>query len=365
MVAITDEESARAWLGTQPHQVQVWFAARCALRALPCVGFADSEKVESLANVSFRALLVAVAAGTCRASDMKDLATTNRSAADDAHPTAAAAYSILSRAYSAARSAADSALSAADPAESFLSAARSIGYSGDALARYSAATYAAASNDAENSLAWPRLWHDADMPEGLDEGWDWLRAHLAADPEKWGFWLEWYEAILNGQPLPWELSFRIATTLTDKDWDKGAAHVAERIAEIRRAFDVADAVSDLRGATETVAADGLRVHRGHNNPPELIEDSKLAERTTIVWAALDELEREAKAETPDKTKAQAALAVIREWFLSACAYLGRKADLAIDTAIRWAIPTIGGGYFLLNPDKLQKLINLAEHWLRP
>lgn len=71
------------------------------------------------------------------------------------------------------------------------------------------------------------------MPYGLKEGWNRLRAHLSADPETWGFWLEWYEAILDGNPLPWELSFRIATTLTDADWDAGPAHVAGRIEEIR------------------------------------------------------------------------------------------------------------------------------------
>lgn len=371
MVEITDEESARAWLETQPHQVQVWFAVRCALRAVPSLGFAEGETRSDLVFACFRAMLIAVAASTCPATEMKGLESSAEPASDSA--ASASRSAAHSAARFAAHSAAASTLSCLSARSAVRSAARSAAHSAESANQSAepdfhvfahSAAYSAASNDAENASAWARLWHNDQIPQTLATGLEQLQALMSSNEIIWGFWLEWYEAILNGHPLPWELSFRIATTLTDEDWDKGPTHVAERIAEIRKSFDVARAVSDLRGSVEEVAADGLQAHRWHNNPPEPIEEPALVERTTVVLAALDDLEREAKAAEPDKSRARQALAVIRDWFGAVCAYLGSKADRAIDKSIDWGVPA-GLGYLVLNPDKLQKVIDLAERWLTP
>jgi hypothetical protein len=51
-VEITDQTSAKAWLETQDHQTQVWFAARCALRALPGLGTWGDATKSGLAIIS-------------------------------------------------------------------------------------------------------------------------------------------------------------------------------------------------------------------------------------------------------------------------------------------------------------------------
>lgn len=40
-----------------------------------------------------------------------------------------------------------------------------------------------------------------------------------------------------------------------------------------------------------------------------------------------------------------------------------KVDLTVDTAIKWAVPAIGGGYLVMNPDTLSTVIEAAKRWL--
>ncbi|MEP5008562.1 hypothetical protein, partial [Roseobacter sp.] len=72
-VEITDEASARAWLDGQEHQTQVWFAARCAARGLPGIGFAPDATTSGLALAVFRAMVISAGAGTCPPADMRAL----------------------------------------------------------------------------------------------------------------------------------------------------------------------------------------------------------------------------------------------------------------------------------------------------
>ncbi len=82
MVEITDRESAKAWLETQDHQTQVWFAARCALRALPGLRIPGMMRRKAgLAFASLRAILISAAAATCPAAEMTHLHEAANSAA--------------------------------------------------------------------------------------------------------------------------------------------------------------------------------------------------------------------------------------------------------------------------------------------
>ncbi|MEP5009929.1 hypothetical protein, partial [Roseobacter sp.] len=167
-------------------------------------------------------------AGTCPPADMRALrdaafsATRSSalSAADSA--TRASAFSAFS-AFSATRS---SALSAASSASSARSAASS------ALS----AAFSATNTDRDHVGRWPALWPNQDMPQGLTKGWSLLRDRLAAEPEVWQFWIDWYEGLLTGNPMPWPLLYRIAQEITDDEWNEGPSTVARRIDDIRRDF---------------------------------------------------------------------------------------------------------------------------------
>ena len=59
------------------------------------------------------------------------------------------------------------------------------------------------------------------------------RAIWAKDPATWDFWIRWWDGVITGKPLPWELQKEVALIDKDKDgedhWKKGPAHIAEVI----------------------------------------------------------------------------------------------------------------------------------------
>jgi hypothetical protein len=247
-VEITDRASAQAWLETQDHQTQVWFAARCALRALPTLGALENATENGLALLGCRTTLISSAAASCPPAHMKRVEIAARYAADAtarytataavdaanaAAATAAAAWSFrtddLGRTNTVVWSATANAAAAAT------SAARA------AADSEIAATWSAASFDANAAETWGKLWPDAPQPEGLAQAWEALKAQWQADGPHWSFWIDWYEAVLEGKWTDWDLIFKIVTTLKDEDWDKGAAHVAKRIADIEDEYNAEQA----------------------------------------------------------------------------------------------------------------------------
>ncbi len=58
------------------------------------------------------------------------------------------------------------------------------------------------------------------------------------DPDRiWDFWLRWWDGLLSGQPLDWELQRRVAL-IPNEIWDAGACKAAEAIREIELVFAV-------------------------------------------------------------------------------------------------------------------------------
>ena len=65
------------------------------------------------------------------------------------------------------------------------------------------------------SLVREKLLNDTDPKRGAD----------------WSFWVEWYDEILRGDPLDWELLYKIAVS-DDIDWHASPREVNEAIARI-------------------------------------------------------------------------------------------------------------------------------------
>lgn len=206
------------------------------------------------------------------------------------------------------------------------------------------------------------VWAGAEPPPNLYVNHMKFITFLEATPD-WAFWLKYYKGLWNGTFDEWDLAFEVIK-IDEADWEKGYRHIGEQIAEIEARMALRESLQDLRNTDRREIAKVLPPPRGHNNPPEMIEDPQIAGHVEIVWATLDTLENEARSDTPDKSKAKEALLTLKSWFLSACKYIGRKADLAIDTTIKWIIPTAGGGYLITHPEKLAKVIELAANWLK-
>lgn len=76
-------------------------------------------------------------------------------------------------------------------------------------------------------VSWP-LW-PVRMPDHIQKSWGQVKA--ARTGPDWAFWINWYEALLTGQPQNWDTLRKVAL-ISDMDWRKGATHVNRRIDQI-------------------------------------------------------------------------------------------------------------------------------------
>lgn len=181
---------------------------------------------------------------------------------------------------------------------------------------------------------------------------------LSCAGEAWQFWSDWYDGFLIGRPLNWELQKRVAS-IENAIWNAGAEAVAREIARLK----VKMALEGLRRLQAT--SEGARHGVGGNYPPEAIEEANdLAFSSSLVWSAVGDIEEEIAKQAPNKGRVQAILRALEAGLAGILKWCGRKADLAVDTTIKWSVPVVGGAYIAAHPDKIQALIKAIEEWLR-
>lgn len=368
MVEITDFQSAMAWLEGKPREVQVAFAARCALRALPSLDptypqsmdqITNLAEIESLTDVRpfgetaievLRALLAAVVASIFNREDLN--ATAHSAASAIKYPKSSVHYPARTAAHAAALvptektpfSAAVAAIAPDTPSTYFAA-------SGD-IKRFGA--------DTPDAVFRQSLWHGLPMPKGVQKAFSKLLAFWDADPETWGFWREWYQGMLDGQPMGWELQKRVAL-IPDEDWEKGPEHIARLIEEIRARFELEKRIAELEGELAVASRDRLGI--GGNNPPEPIQEAPtIAKELVLIWEPLQELKQETDADDPDPSTIARLVGLLLTALKRGLGWCASKADLVVDTTIKWGIPAAGGGYLALNPDKLERVIQAAQAW---
>ena len=199
----------------------------------------------------------------------------------------------------------------------------------------------------------------------LEQDWHNLREKLlAADtPDQrgadWSFWVKWYDDILAGNPQNWDMLHEIATT-DAIDWNASVRAVNDRINQIVERYRLRDEVVALQRALEQArAALANRAKRGHNGPPELVDDTpEIEERLTILWAATQEAEIELEKPKPNPATLSKAGQIILDSGIWLMKYCGKKMDLVINTTIttviKWGVPAAGAVY-LTNPQKIIQL----------
>ncbi len=262
MATITDRESLRRWLKDRPQEICVLMAARAALRVYPTLlhyGIGAGEERQRMLLAANRALLTSAAAAIGPAAGLKDR-NARAAARFAASATHAATEGIARPAARAAHASAYAAASSAD-AESFAASATAAAHAAAnsataraADARAAAGTYSDISKDASQiddeggvrgNLLRSRLWHSNAMPEKLAADWEAVLATPGVRSGQWRFWIDWYEGFLTGEPLDWGLQREIAL-IPNEDWEKGAEHVAEKIAKIELKFRTSVAPNFVR-----------------------------------------------------------------------------------------------------------------------
>lgn len=176
--------------------------------------------------------------------------------------------------------------------------------------------------------------------------------------DTWNFWYDWYSGFLEGNPIDWKMQDFVAS-ISDAIWDAGPEAVAQEIARMK----VNMALEDFRGlyGSSRTTRHGV----GGNYPPEAIEEPKdFVSAAATIWEAIDDIEDEIDKPKPDRGSLKIALTALKSGLAALIMWSGRKADLAVDTSIKWAIPVVGGAYLAAHPQKIQALIEAVEEWLK-
>ena len=186
-----------------------------------------------------------------------------------------------------------------------------------------------------------------------------MRAAAALDGD-WEFWARWYEGFLDGRPLPWDLQERIAL-IPEEEWRRGPKRIAEIIAEIEARHRVRKAKDALERDLRIAETD--RRGLGGNFPPERIEDpAALGRNLEIIWAPLEIIGEELVAGAPDKSRLKTAIEMLESASVEIAKWVGRKADLLVNTAIVTGVPS-AAAYAGANPEKISALIEALRVWL--
>ena len=144
------------------------------------------------------------------------------------------------------------------------------------------------------------------------------------------------------------------------DWNASVRAVNDRIDQIVERYRLRDEVVALQRELEQAsAALANRAKRGHNGPPELVDDTpEIEERLTIVWAATQEAETELEKPKPNPAILSKEGQIILDFGIWLMKYCGKKMDLVINTTIttviKWGVPAAGAIY-LSDPQKITAL----------
>ena len=339
--------------------LSVWFAARCALRALSVADFDSLDETvitEKDALAALRCIICSAVASNLRDDLENDFGENARSASR-------VAGGIAEETPPPAGSAIDAAALSAQAV--FYAFPFDCGGSSALHAREAVpASNMLIIRDLQNPMEWGPIW-GSDSAVGIHAIVPQFMYQYIGTHDYWSFWRDWYQGFLDGKPLDWGLQRRVAT-IPDADWALGPEHIAKLIEEIRARFALEQRISDLE---DELRASAISRHSlGGNFPPEPIDPPGIAKELLIIWEPLQDLKAELEADQPDENRVRKVHALLADALKAGVAWCARKACLAVDTTIittiKWAIPAAGGaGYFALNSEKLSAVIEGVQTWL--
>ena len=145
-------------------------------------------------------------------------------------------------------------------------------------------------------------------------------------------------------------------------WEAGPKTVAEEIERIRGQFALEQEIAALKEKLSKTVEVIETPQRGHNQPPELIDDAKaIQQEITLIWDDLKNLEVEIQREDPSPDvirKYALRLWEISQKILKYCASVGdtivKAAAKTIGTAVGTAVVTE-----VVAPGTLQSVVKLA------
>lgn len=187
----------------------------------------------------------------------------------------------------------------------------------------------------EGELRGAPLWAK-DTPEVFAEADTRTREIWSRDPETWDFWLRWWDGVLSGNQLDWDLQKAVALEIPEEAWSNPktvAAHI--RLIEEREGLRRENARLKAMLVDVELSTTAGAEQRGHNNPPELIElPTEVQSALSEIDEQLDIAATELKAPRPSGARLKKVGAVLKASAKVVLAYMGRKLDALTDATVK-------------------------------
>ncbi len=190
------------------------------------------------------------------------------------------------------------------------------------------------------------LWSDPLWGRGTSENsgkryWEILDTEVLQISNKWDFWREWYQGLLDGKPLDWELQKEIAL-IPDADWEKGPEWIAGKIEVIRKRRDLEAEIANLKLNLEKAKANSVLPNRLHNQPPEAVDDvaQMIVSDITLIWAQIEELEEEVAKPAPSPKVLIRIAKRLADMVIKIAKYCVSLGDIALKSIAKWAGPAV-------------------------
>lgn len=256
MFEFMTEGELKAWLGTRHHKESFLVACRATLRSLPHVMSVlgedfDNDAIDHVVLAAFRVSFIACIASHANYAEVRRLngALSGAVASADTvsrgmeregparRKAAAALKSLVSTiradfftstaVISCVKSAID-AVAAAERADHAGQDALTAGRAALRSARLSACNDAILAEQLDRTASMQEpLWSHQDGTHATQDAWEWFKQ--TADPDAWGFWSQWYDALLSGAPQDWDALQTAALAVSEDAWAKGPVAVSRAI----------------------------------------------------------------------------------------------------------------------------------------
>jgi hypothetical protein len=353
---IEDLEELESWLETQDQRVSRTIAARASLRSLPVLMETMDQDVGETdgSNLLLAGLRATLMLGVTSASITRDMklvqkadSSSRRSVgqcassvrlfrlstfSDQSHqePFLSAiegALNTLTSTFLVGEKSAVAVVSKTDSAITNATYGTSNSLRSNPAVSAAIADVEAGSTNNPLDMFRQKLWPSVDSIEPILEFW----SNFAKRPDPdaiWIFWTEWYQGMLDGTPMDWDLQYQVAL-IEDAVWQDGAEAVAGEIERIRAKFDLEQEVKQLKEKLLSLRQVTTTAQIGDNGGPPLNDPEDIAFQTDLsqIWQRVEELENEIDSPTPSIDKLGALAAWFQAFFIRAAKYLGAKADI--------------------------------------
>lgn len=152
------------------------------------------------------------------------------------------------------------------------------------------------------------------------------------------FWIDWYQRALDGRPQNWPL-LRDVALIDNALWEDSGEALDREIRRLVEQYRLLAEVRRLKAALEAAQAAGI-AHRGHNNPPELI-DMVSVEVVSAMSEIAEQLDK-AEQELQEQTLSPSRLRQIGEKLINVVTAALRYCVDRVDDAIKEAAKKAGG-----------------------